>query len=139
MTLLPRTKSTTITHSAPGALQTAAEETIPEHEVLITTTTGAILVLSPLTEAQYRRLTTLANQLSSTLPSACGLNPKAYRINARTPEAVIGGRPIVDGTIAMRWMDLGNQRRSEIASRVGVNIDVIRDDLETLMGGLEYL
>jgi cleavage and polyadenylation specificity factor subunit 1 len=139
MTLLPRTKLMSITPTSHKVLQTATEETVPEHEVLLTSTTGAIFVLSPLTEAEYRRLTTLANHLSNVLHHPCGLNPKAYRISTRAPEAVLGGRPIVDGTIAMRWMDLGSQRRAEVAGRVGVNADVIRDDLETLMGGLEYL
>ncbi len=55
------------------------------------------------------------------------------------PETVIGGRPIVDGTIMMRWMELGSQKRSEVAGRVGVDIQQVREDLESLMGGLAYL
>jgi cleavage and polyadenylation specificity factor subunit 1 len=138
-TLLPRTKATTTLPVTFEAAETAADDTIPEHEILITSTTGTISLLSPLSEAQYRRLSTLTNLLSNTLYHACGLNPKAYRISNHAPEPVIGGRAIVDGTIMMRWMELGSQRRAEVAGRVGVNVDQVRDDLESLMGGMAYL
>lgn len=55
------------------------------------------------------------------------------------PEPVLGGRPIVDGALLMRWPELGSQRRSEIASRVGLGPEAVRDDLENLQGGLGYL
>ena len=139
MTLLPRTKATTILPPTIEAMETAAEDTIPDHEILITTTSGAILLLSPLSEEQYRRLGTVANHLSNALYHPCGLNPKAYRVSNQAPEAVIGGRPIVDGTILMRWTELGSQRRAEIAGRVGVDAEQIRDDLEALQSGLAYL
>lgn len=111
----------------------------PSHEILMTTTSGAIALLSSLSETQYRRLSTLTNHLCNTLYHACGLNPKAHRVDDRSPEAVIGGRPIVDGTIMMRWMELGTQRRAEVAGRIGVDAEQVREDLEMLMGGVMYL
>jgi len=39
----------------------------------------------------------------------------------------------------MRWGELGSQRRAEIASRMGVSPEAVRDDLEGLQGGLGYL
>ena len=52
---------------------------------------------------------------------------------------MLGGRPVVDGALLMRWSELGSQRRAEIASRVGVREEAVRDDLEGLQGGLAYL
>lgn len=139
MTLLPRTESTSTPPETPVTPNFAADDTIIPQQLLITTTTGAIYLLQPLSEAKYRRLGTIANHLSNILWHPCGLNPKSYRISNEAPEAVIGGRPIVDGMIAMRWMELGSQRRAEIAGRVGVDAETIRDDLEDLMEGLAYL
>jgi cleavage and polyadenylation specificity factor subunit 1 len=139
LTLLPRTQPTAILPATQNGIEAAAQSTIPDYEILITTTTGAICLLSPLSEQEYRRLGTLATQLSNTLYHPCGLNPKAYRVASNAPEAVLGGRPIVDGALLMRWGELGSQRRAEIASRMGVSPEAVRDDLEGLQGGLEYL
>ena len=54
-------------------------------------------------------------------------------------EGSVGGRTIVDGGMLLRWMELGSQRRAEVASRVGVGVDEVREDLVALMGGLGYL
>jgi cleavage and polyadenylation specificity factor subunit 1 len=81
----------------------------------------------------------LANQLSNALYHPCGLNPKAYRVASSALEPVLGGRPVVDGALLMRWSELGSQRRAEIASRVGVREEAVRDDLEALQEGLGYL
>ncbi len=139
MTLLPRTKAATILSSSPDAMDVAVNATIPEHEILITTSTGSISLLSPLSEAQYRRLSTLTSHLTNTLYHACGLNPRAYRIDRDAPEGMVGSRTVVDGTILMRWMELGSQRRAEVAGRVGVDVEEVRDELVALMGGLGYL
>ncbi|KAF8865332.1 hypothetical protein BDZ45DRAFT_612500 [Acephala macrosclerotiorum] len=139
MTLLPRTKAASIIPPSPDAMDIAADATIPEHEILITSSTGAISLLSPLGEAQYRRLSTLTSHLTNTLYHACGLNPRAYRIDRDAPEGMVGSRTVVDGTILMRWMELGSQRRAEVAGRVGIDVDEVRDELVALMGGLGYL
>jgi cleavage and polyadenylation specificity factor subunit 1 len=60
-------------------------------------------------------------------------------VASNAPEPVLGGRPVVDGDLLMRWSELGSQRRAEIASRVGVSPEAVRDDLESLQGGLRYL
>jgi cleavage and polyadenylation specificity factor subunit 1 len=139
MTLLPRTKAPAVLPATPDAIDVAAEATIPEHEILITSNTGSISVLSPLSESQYRRLSTLSNHLSNILYHACGLNPRAYRVDRDSPEGMVGGRTVVDGAILLRWMELGSQRRAEVAARVGVDVDEVRDDLSAIMGGLGYL
>ncbi|KAH7391412.1 CPSF A subunit region-domain-containing protein [Cadophora sp. MPI-SDFR-AT-0126] len=139
MTVLPRTKAATLLPPTPEATEIAAEDTIPEHEILMTSSTGCISLLSPLSEEQYRRLSTLSSHLINTLYHACGLNPRAYRIDKDAPEGMVGSRTIIDGTILMRWMELGSQRRAEVAGRVGVDVEEVRDDLAALMGGLGYL
>lgn len=139
MTLLPRTTAPKLLPATPDAMDIAADATLPAHEILITSITGAISLLTPLSESQYRRLSTLSNHLTNTLYHPCGLNPRAYRIDPQAPEAMVGGRAVVDGGIIGRFMELGSQKRAEVAGRVGVNVDEIRDDLEDLMGGLGYL
>ncbi|KAG4440969.1 hypothetical protein IFR05_003533 [Cadophora sp. M221] len=139
MTVLPRTKAATLLPPSPDAMETAAEATIPEYELLLTSNTGCISLLSPLSEAQYRRLSTLSSHLINTLYHACGLNPRAYRIDKDAPEGMVGSRTVIDGTILMRWMELGSQRRAEVAGRVGIDVEEVRDDLAALMGGLGYL
>jgi len=139
MTLLPRTTATTILPADEDGVKAATEATIPENQILITSNTGSISLLSPLSESQYRRLSTLASQLSNTLYHACGLNQRAYRIGKDAPEGMVGGRTIVDGGILLRWMELGSQRRAEVAGRVGVDVEEVREDLLSLMSGLEYL
>ena len=141
MTLLPRTTPTTLLPPVEDAMNVAADTTIPEHEIVITSQTGAISLLSPLSESQYRRLSTLANHLTNTLYHACGLNPRAYRVGSGkdTQEGLVGGRTVVDGGMLLRWMELGSQRRAEVASRVGVGVEEVREDLLALIGGLGYL
>lgn len=48
-------------------------------------------------------------------------------------------RAVVDGTILARWMELGSQRRSEVAGRAVIGVEEVRDDLAGLAGGLGYL
>ena len=45
----------------------------------------------------------------------------------------------MDGSILWRWMELGSQKRAEVAGRVGVDAETIRDDLGEISGGLGYL
>lgn len=117
----------------------AAEATIPSQQLLLTSHTGQLSLLSPLSENQYRRLSILANHLTNTLYHPCGLNPRAYRVDRDAPDSMAGGRPVVDGGVLVRWMELGSQRRAEVAGRVGVDVEEVREDLVALMGGLGYL
>lgn len=139
MTLLPRTKTATLLPPSPDAMDVAANATIPEHEILIGSSTGALSLLTPLSESQYRRLSTLSSHMINTLYHACGLNPRAYRVDRDAPEGMIGSRAVIDGGILSRWMELGAQKKSEVAGRVGLGVDEVRDDLAALRGGLGYL
>lgn len=52
---------------------------------------------------------------------------------------MIGGRTVVDGNMVLRWLELGTQRRSDVAGRVGMDAEEVRDDLLALTSGLGYL
>lgn len=131
MTLLPLI--------TPPVTSTPSEPTNPASGLLMTLASGSIAILTPLSEQQYRRLNALSNHLSNLLYHPAGLNPKAHRISNTAPEAVIGGRPIVDGSVLWRWMELGSQKRAEVSGRVGVDGETIREDLEDIACGLGYL
>lgn len=139
MTLLPRTKTPLGSLPASPSTPDNVTEAVPEHEILISDNTGAISLLTPLSEAQYRRMNTLSSHLTNTLFHACGLNPRAYRAGKEAPDGMLGGRTIVDGSMVLRWLELGTQRRSEVAGRVGMDAEEVRDDLKALSSGLGYL
>ncbi|KAK4218291.1 protein cft1 [Rhypophila decipiens] len=114
--------------------------------LLFASPTGVLSTLRPLSESSYRRLSSLASQLATTLPHAAGLNPKGYRMPAAhcpLPGVDAGlGRNIVDGSMLQRFTELGTGRRGEIAGRAGYNgADEVRGELETILGwaGLRYL
>ncbi|KAH8813165.1 CPSF A subunit region-domain-containing protein [Xylogone sp. PMI_703] len=139
MTLLPRTSPASSTSSLllPSDVQAQSQSQSP-HQILLTTRTGSLALLTPLSESQYRRLGTLTSHLTNTLSHACGLNPRAYRTDRDAPEAMVGGRQVVDGDVLRRWMELGTQRRSEVAGRVGVDGEEVREELVWLRSGLLY-
>ncbi|KAK3383050.1 CPSF A subunit region-domain-containing protein [Lasiosphaeria ovina] len=123
----------------------AAEPPQNPHVLLLASPTGVIAALRPLSESAYRRLSSLAAQLSTTLPHAAGLNPKGYRApSANSPQSGVDagvGRSIIDGTILERYTELGTGRRSEMASRAGYGgPDEIRAELEEILGwaGMGY-
>ncbi|KAH8701144.1 putative cleavage and polyadenylation specificity factor subunit A [Talaromyces proteolyticus] len=109
----------------------------PLFQAMVTTQTGAVAFVTTLSEDSYRRLSALQSQLSNTLEHPCGLNPRAYRA---VESDGIGGRGMIDGKLLMRWLDLGRQRKLDIAHRVGADEWEIRADLEGISDtGLGYL
>lgn len=139
--------------NGPGVSQT----TPPPSIILLSSPTGVLSTLAALSEPQYRRLSFLSTQLSSSLPLYCGLNPKEYRSPA-IPGGVVGkvATPAVDASVGRnivdcspsgmlgRWSELGAGRRAEIAGRVGFGgggSGEVREVLREVMGmaGLGYL
>ncbi|KAI9648240.1 mRNA cleavage and polyadenylation factor subunit [Ciborinia camelliae] len=138
MTLLPATPSLpplTTTPTSSLSPSTQEDSPSPSQCLLLTSRTGTLALLSPLTESQYRRFGTLISHLTNTLYHPCGLNPRAYRIDKDASEGIVGGRTIIDGGVLGRWMELGSQRRGEVAGRVGVDVLELRDELSGLLGG----
>ena len=115
-------------------------------------------LITPLSEAAYRRLSSLSSILAATLEPTCGLNPRAYRAPSGSgaysggggvgggvsiASEGFGGRGMVDGCVLRKWNELGAARKAEIAARVGATVDEVRADLAKVAvgapGGLAYL
>lgn len=118
--------------------------------VLLSSPSGVLATLSPLSEPQYRRLSFLSGQLISSLSPIAALNPKSYRAPLTT--GALGrylpgvdanmGRNIIDGALLVRWNELGAGRKAEIAGRVGfAGADEVREVLREVLGtsGLGYI
>jgi cleavage and polyadenylation specificity factor subunit 1 len=100
------------------------------HQILHTSQSGTLALITPLTEDSYRRLSNLASFLASTLDSPCSLNPRAFRsaadhsINSITTseggwDAGTGARGVLDGNLLMRWGELGERGRREGLGKYG--------------------
>ncbi|EPE06685.1 cleavage and polyadenylation specificity factor subunit [Ophiostoma piceae UAMH 11346] len=115
----------------------------PQHLVLASPT-GMLASLVPISESEYRRLSSLAGQLANSLTHTAGLNPRGYRmaIEGGTGASTLSpgvdtavGRSIVDGALLARWTELGSGRKSEIAGRVGFASPLdVRGALEGVLG-----
>ena len=116
-----------------------------QNQILITSQTGAVSLITPLPEASttatdaYRNLAALQTYLTNTLPHPLGLSPKAYRnVNV---DMSVGGRAILDGNVLRRWMELGSWKRAEGVSRIGAEGEwEVKALLEGISGrGLGFL
>ncbi|KAJ9151821.1 Protein cft1 [Pleurostoma richardsiae] len=151
--LLPRTvpPQSPLAQQENGTTNGEDTSTLPPHVLLLASPTGALASLTALPENSYRRLSSLASQLATSLPHAAALNPKAYRLatsassagggagqtTARGPPGVDAGvgRSIVDGALLARWGELGSGRRAEVAGRVGfAGAEEVRGELEGVLG-----
>lgn len=135
LTMLPQTT----VHSGVKDPEFDAMDVTPgsSYQVLVTSQSGSVGLVTTVLEECYRRLTAMQSQLINALEHPCGLNPRAFRA---VESDGIGGRGLLDGNLLRRWLDLGIQRKAEIAGRVGTDIWTIRSDLEAASdGGLGYL
>lgn len=109
----------------------------PTSSILLTTASGALALLTPLSEATYRRLGALQAHLSTILDHPCGLNSRAFRA---VESEGFGGRGILDGLILRRWRELSSQKKIEACNRIGEEVGVVRGWLREIEGsGLGYL
>ncbi|KAF6229894.1 hypothetical protein HO133_004231 [Letharia lupina] len=82
--------------------------------ILITTQSGSLALLSPLSPSAHRTLSSLQSHLQNTLPHALGLNPRSYRLPSSGSLGMDGGMGrggVVDGNVCKRWMEGGSWRR----------------------------
>ncbi|KAF1833314.1 hypothetical protein BDW02DRAFT_631356 [Decorospora gaudefroyi] len=95
----------------------------PLHQILQTTQSGTLALITPLSEDAYRRLSTLAAFLSHTLVYACSLNPVAFRTGTAADEggwdAGTGARGVVDGGLLMRWGEVSERGRRDGLAKYG--------------------
>ena len=110
------------------------EDKSPLHQLLHTTQSGTIGVITPLPETTYRRLNALAMFLANSLESPCGLNPRAYRAVEGETGGGAGTRGVIDGGLLLRWGELGEQRRREGLSKVGGTEWAFNGEREILSG-----
>ncbi|CAL5868815.1 uncharacterized protein PFLUO_LOCUS3042 [Penicillium psychrofluorescens] len=136
VTLLPRT-AVSSELIAPNEDEMDLDESLSNHQVLVTAQNGSLALVTTVAEESYRRLSALQSQLTNTLEHPGGLNPRAFRAVESDGTA---GRGMVDGNLLRQWLDLSRQRQAEIAGRVGATEWEIRADLESIGGnGLGYL
>ncbi|RLL99794.1 mRNA cleavage and polyadenylation factor subunit [Aspergillus turcosus] len=136
MTLLPRTMVSSEKAMADPDSMEIDSQTISQ-QVLITSQSGSLGIVTSVSEESYRRLSALQSQLTNSLEHPCGLNPRAYRAVESDGTA---GRGMLDGNLLYQWLDMGQHRKMEIAARVGAHEWEIKADLEALGGdGLGYL
>ncbi|KAL9093951.1 MAG: hypothetical protein Q9165_003874 [Trypethelium subeluteriae] len=114
----------TVDHPMPDV-----NEASPPHKysILLSTQSGSLAHLTPLSEPAYRRLGALQTALTPVLEHTAGLNPRAHR--AVETEQGLGSRGVVDGGLVRRIWELGSQRRAEVLGRCGIEGWEIREDL----------
>lgn len=109
----------------------------PVYQVLHTTQSGTIALITPLSESSYRRLSGLAAFLANALDAYAGLNPKAFRVSDAEDggwDAGGVGRGMVDGNLLMRWGELGEWKRREGLGKAGAEEWVFWGEREVLSG-----
>ena len=87
MTRLPSTIPTSLSPSLPSNTSPTTPpppaSTTPRplpQQILLTSLTGSISLLTVVPETVYRRLLSVQSQLLTSVSHACGLNPKAHRL-----------------------------------------------------------
>ena len=138
MLLLPRTptayeRATTTTTSSPSPDDPSPSPSTPQTQLLLLSQTGSLSLLTPLSDATYRRLSALQNILSNTSSHPCSLNPRAYRA---VETDGMGGRGVIDGELIKRWHELSSAQKANLADKVGSKgVWEVRGDLEGVCGG----
>jgi len=124
------------------AMDTSPNTTIdappqPLHQILHTTQSGTLALLTPLSEDGYRRLSNLSAYLANTLDSACSLNPRAFRTGDVAEggwDAGTGARGVLDGNLLLRWNELGERGRREGLAKYGEGEWMFWGEREVLAG-----
>lgn len=103
------------------------EEHTASQQILFTTLSGSITLLTTLNEQTYRRMSTLQSHILSAVEPTCGLNPEEYR---NLESEGFGARGVIDGGLVLRgWAGMGARARSEASGKVGEEGWVLRGDL----------
>ncbi|KAL8998200.1 MAG: hypothetical protein Q9169_002685 [Polycauliona sp. 2 TL-2023] len=128
LTLLPSSSSSSPSPSSPSSSHptnpSSPAPANPSPSLLLTSTSGSLSLLTPLTHQTHRTLSALQTHLHSTLPHPLGLNPRAFR-NVEGAEGIVGtttaGRGgVIDMVLVRRWMEGGRWRWWEGGAGAGV-------------------
>jgi cleavage and polyadenylation specificity factor subunit 1 len=117
-------------------MDTTPNLTPPLTQILLTTQSGTLALITPLSEDSYRRLSNLTTHLANTLESACSLNASAFRTSESEGgwDAGTGARGILDGNLLMRFEELSERHRREGLSKYGEGEWVLGGEREVLSG-----
>lgn len=84
------------------------------------TSEGAMYVVTPVSEATYRRLYILQQQLIDKEFHFCGLNPKLNRIGGLDVGKDDNARPMLDGELLRRFAALNEDRRKMASQKISI-------------------
>lgn len=91
---------------------------------------GSLGYLLPISEKVYRRLLMLQNALNMQIPHTAGLNPRAYRaVKNACLDLSNSHKNILDGELLWKFLNLSVLEKSEMAKRIGTNVDQLVEDL----------
>lgn len=128
-TLIPAVPTPSKDSGPNGTATNGDSATTNSQQVLITTMSGSLALLSTLDESAYRRLSMLQEHFQGAPNSLCGLNAFDYRNVASEGFATRG---MIDGSIVARgWAAMSARARSEATGKMGVEGWILRGDLET--------
>jgi cleavage and polyadenylation specificity factor subunit 1 len=110
-----------------------ATDTIQEIQTnILCTLSGSWAVLRPINERVFRRLQILQQLMTTQVPQAAGLNPKACRASKsqkllQQPKTT--NKAIIDGNFVFQFMNLSTSTKNELARASGSNRYQIMDDI----------
>jgi cleavage and polyadenylation specificity factor subunit 1 len=122
-------------------MDTSPNTSQPLHQILITSQSGTLALITPLSEDTYRRLSNLTTHLSNVLESACSLNTVAFRAGESGGgsgeggwDAGTGARGMLDGNLLMRWGELSERHRRDGLGKYGEGEWMFWGEREVLAG-----
>lgn len=116
------------------------ESTLP-FQVVGSTVEGAMYTVFPVSEATYRRMYILQQQLTDKEFHVCGLNPKLNRFVSVKNEASLNLRPVLDCELLRKFSKLNQDRLRTFAQKVSIKnvaVDLWKDliEFENVLGNL---
>ncbi|KAJ3189114.1 mRNA cleavage and polyadenylation factor subunit [Gaertneriomyces sp. JEL0708] len=97
--------------------------------VVGTTLDGAIFLLRPVPEKQFKRLSAVFTKLCSALPWIGGLNPRGWRYHSRGSGGLTGNRCVLDYDLLRRWEELDEVTKKGVAKGIGLVVERVDGDL----------
>ena len=102
-------------------------------QVIASTVEGAMYTVFPVSEATYRRMYILQQQLIDKEFHPCGLNPKLNRFVPLKKESSLQLRPMLDSELLRRYAKLNQDRMRTFAQKVSIKnvyVDIWKDLIE---------
>lgn len=100
--------------------------------LLVGTSEGGLGILLPVEERIHRRLALLQSIMTTTVPTACALNPIEYRCIKTSRPQVERKRGVLDGNVLWNFVNLPEELQDELAAAMGTSADAILENLQEL-------